>query len=107
MQISVTVLEIYEFEIYILASEAKFDLGGQKSFQEKLADFIKKEARKRIMQISVTVLEINELIIYILASEAKCDLGGQKSFQEKLADCIKKEARKKNYVDICNGSGDK
>ena len=32
MQISVTVLELYEFKIYILASEAKFDLGGQSSF---------------------------------------------------------------------------
>ena len=46
MQISVTVLELYELKIYILASEAKFDLGGQKSFWEKLAQIIKEVARK-------------------------------------------------------------
>ena len=43
------VLEINELKINILASEAKFDLRGQKSYWEKLADIIKEVARKRIM----------------------------------------------------------
>ena len=43
------VLEISESKIFILASEAKFDLRGQKSYWEKLADIIKEVARKRIM----------------------------------------------------------
>ena len=49
MLISVTVLELYGFKIYILASKVKFDLGGQKSFWEKIANIIKEVARKRIM----------------------------------------------------------
>ena len=39
--ISVTVLELYEFQTHILASEVIFDLGGQNSFWEKIANIIK------------------------------------------------------------------
>ena len=42
------VLELYELKIYILASEANFDLGGQKSFWEKPAHIIKEVARKEL-----------------------------------------------------------
>ena len=67
-------------EIFHLASEAKFDLGGQKSFQEILGDIIKEVVRKRILWISVMVLELCEFKIFILASKVIFDLGGQRSF---------------------------
>ena len=90
MQISVMVLELYELEIDILASDAKFDLKGQKSFWEKPAHIIKEVARKKRMQISVTVLEIYEFRIYILTSEESLttdvtfDHGGQSSTYTKF-----------------------
>ena len=76
-----------------MASEVKFDLGGQRSIQQKDADMIYKVKRKSFILISKSILELNE--VFILASAVKFDLGGQRSFQQKVGYLIKEVYRKR------------
>ena len=73
------VLELCEFKIYILASEAKFDLEVKDHFEKKVANLIYEVDRKRFIRISRTVLYLYAFVVYILASEVKVGLGGQRS----------------------------
>ena len=71
-------------EIFNLASEVKFDLGGQSSFGSKVVYLTKGLCRKEIVLISIIFSELWPFEIFNLASEVKFDLGGQSSFGSKL-----------------------
>ena len=58
VQLYKTVFELYGFEVFILASEVKFDLLGQRSLGQKDAYLIQKVDKKGLMQISRMVLEL-------------------------------------------------
>ena len=94
MKISVTILEIWEFKVFFLASEIKFDLGGQRSFQQKVADLIYKVERKRLISIFKSVLRLLVYKVVILALKVKFDLGGQRSFWKKVSHLIYELDRK-------------
>ena len=92
--ISIIVSKLWPFEIFNLASEVKFDLGGQSSFKSKVAYLTKGLCRKEIVLISIIVSELWPLEIFNLASEVKFDLGGQSLFWSKDAPLIKELHRK-------------
>ena len=77
--------ELWEFEIFNLTSEVKFDLGGQSSFWSKVAHLTKEFCSKNFVLISMIAYELWEVEIFNLASEVKFDLGGQSSFWSKVA----------------------
>ena len=77
------VSKLWMFEIFNLASEVKFDLGGQSSFGPKVAYLTKGLCRKEIVLISIIVSELGSFEMFNLASEIKFDLGGQSSFTKK------------------------
>ena len=77
------------FEIFNLAFEVKFDLGGQSPFWSKISYLTKGLCRKEIVLISIIVFELWPFEIFNLASEVKFDLGGQSSFWSKVADMPK------------------
>ena len=47
--ISKSILELQVFEVFNLASEVKFDLGGQRSFLEKVVHLIQEINRKNFI----------------------------------------------------------
>ena len=54
------------FEIYILASEVKFDLGGQRSFLEKVAHLIQEIDRKHEVKREGAIMPKNTHKSFIL-----------------------------------------
>ena len=71
--------ELWTFQIFNLASEVKFDLGGQKSSRQKIVYLTKELCIKEIVLISNIISKLWTFEIFSLASEVKFDLGGQRS----------------------------
>ena len=92
--ICITASELRTFEIFNLASEVKFDLGGQKSSRQKLAYLTKGIYIKEIVLISNIVCKLWTFEIFSLASEVIFDLGGQRSYFEKGPGLIKEFDKK-------------
>ena len=65
------------FEIFNLASEVNFDLGGQSLFWSKDAPLIKEFKSKNFVWISLIAIKLWMFEIFNLASEVNFDLGGQ------------------------------
>ena len=83
--ISEIVFKLWIIEIFILASEVKFNLGGQSSFLSKVAYLTKGYCRKNLILISEIASELWMFEIFNLTSEVKFDLGGQSSWWSKVA----------------------
>ena len=75
--ICITASELWTFQIFNLASEVKFDLGGQKSSRQKIVYLTKELCIKEIVFISNIISKLWTFEIVDLASEVKFDLGGQ------------------------------
>ena len=58
MKTSRMVYELQFFKDFVLASEVKVDLGGQRSLFEKVAQFNEKHCCKGLMKISRMVYEL-------------------------------------------------
>ena len=82
--ICITASELWIFEIFNWASKVKFDVGGQKSSQQKFAYLTKGLCIKEIVLISFIVSELWTFEIFNMALEVKFDLGGQRSLEKKL-----------------------
>ena len=68
------VLELWLFKVLLLALKVKFDLRGQRSFEEK--EYICNHLR-----------DMRDYS-FVLASEVKFDIGGQSSYGQKVAHLI-------------------
>ena len=77
--ICITASELWTFQIFNLASEVKFDLGGQKSSRQKIVYLTKGLCLQEIVLISNIISKLWTFEMFSLASEVKFDLGGQKS----------------------------
>ena len=53
MQISLTVLELYELKVFNFTQDVKFDLKGEKSFVNEVAHLVIKLQTRKLMQISM------------------------------------------------------
>ena len=67
--------QLWTFEIFNLASEVKFDLGGQKSSELKVAYLTKRLCIEEVVLISIRVSDLWTYEIFSLASEVKFGLG--------------------------------
>ena len=63
--------KLWTFEIFSLASEVKFDLGGQKSSRQKIVYLTKELCIKEIVLISNIISKLWTFEIFSLASEVK------------------------------------
>ena len=78
------IYELEPFKNFILASEVKVDLWGQRTYFKVVEQFYGKPCCKGLIKISGMVYELEPFKDFILASEVKVDLRGQISFGQKL-----------------------